>query len=82
MSFIEILKEKGFCTNFVANHITGPLRYYERGCDNVWEFTDHRSFIEMYLRQYLNHEISMVEKSKAQFDKTFQKHLKILLIIA
>jgi len=82
-SFIEILKEKGFGTNFVAaTHITGPLRYYERGCDNVLNLCDHRSFIEMYLRQYLNHEISMVEKkkkSKAQFDKTFQKTFKDII---
>ena len=57
-SFIEILKEKGFETNFLAAaHITGPLRYYERGSDTVLNLCDHKSFIEMYIRQYLDHEI-------------------------
>ena len=41
-SFIEILKSRGFETSFIsAAHITGPLRYYERGADKVLDLCDN-----------------------------------------
>ncbi len=76
-SFIEILKEKGFETNFLAAaHITGPLRYYERGSDTVLNLCDHKSFIEMYIRQYLDHEIILFKDRKSKKSKFFEKFKK------
>ena len=72
-SFVEILKARGFETSFVAAaNITGPLRYYERGADRVIDLCDHKSIIEMYVRQYLNHEITLFKnnnKKKLNFLK-------------
>ena len=75
-SFIEIIKNNGFITNFVSSsYITGPFRNYEKGCDNVINLCDHSSIIEMYIRQFLNHEIEMKKKkknSKKKFDELFK----------
>lgn len=73
-SFIELLKKDGYETNFIAAaHITGPLRYYERGSDNILNLCDHKSFIEMYLRQYLDHEIKLFLEKKTKKNKFLEK---------
>ena len=77
-SFIEVLKDNGFETSFIAaTHITGPLRHYERGADKVLNLCDYKSFLEMYLTQYLQHEILLLKDGKKE-NLIFLIYLKIV----
>ena len=57
-SVIELFKEKGYETVFIAGHdITGPRRNYERGATLVKSIYDFDDTIEDYIRLILYYEI-------------------------
>jgi hypothetical protein len=76
VSMIEVLKEHGYKTYFLAAHdITGPRRMYERGSDVVRSIYDNDDTVEDYIRLVLKYEIDLWKSgdiSRADLDKILQ----------
>ena len=64
-SIIELFKEEGFHTAFIAGHdITGPRRSYERGAKLVKSIYDFDDTIYHYIRLIIYHEIKKYDQKK------------------